>query len=418
MAVSGRVVWFAWRAAGRIASPLAAPYLRRRLARGKEEAGRTGEKRGIPSSPAFREAPVWVHGVSVGESVVALTVAERLVADGLPVVLTTSTPNAARRVAAAVSDRLVHQYAPLDAPPFVGRFLRHWRPRAALFVESEVWPATLHALARAGVPRAHVNAGVSAHSFRRWQARPSLARPLFGLIDLALAQSPEQAERFRALGARRVVATGNIKFDAPPPAVDPAALDALLAALAGRPALLAASTHEGEEAVVIAAHRALAARVPGLVTILAPRHPERGAEVARLAGGAPRRSAGDAPGAFYVADTMGELGTLFAAAPVTFLGGSLVALGGHNPAEPAAHGSALLTGPHHGEMFAPFIAADAARVVAGPEALADAAGALLTRPEDAAAMASRARAVLGAEQGALDRTLDALRPLLAKAARV
>ncbi len=411
----GRAVWSGWRAAGVLAAPLAAPYLRRRLARGKEEAGRTDEKRGIPSAPAFGDAPVWVHGVSVGESVVALTVAERLVAEGVPVVLTTATPTAARRVSGAVSDRLVHQYAPLDAPPFVSRFIGHWRPRAALFVEAEVWPATLHALASTGVPRAHVNARLSDRSFRRWAARPWLARPLFGLIDLALAQSAEQAERFRTLGTPRAEATGNIKFDAPPPPADTAALAALRESLGRRRLFLAASTHEGEEAVIIDAHRRIAALRPDVVTIIAPRHPERGAEVARLAGGAPRRSLGEAPGPITVADTLGELGTLFAAASVTFLGGSLVPVGGHNPAEPAAHGTALLTGPHHGAMFEPFITADAARLVDGVETLATAATALLANPAEATAMAERARAVLAAERGALERTMAALEPLLRRA---
>lgn len=415
------MVWGVYEGAGRLAAPLAGPYLSRRAARGREDGARIGEKRGIPSRPPFREPPVWLHAVSAGESVAALAVAERLVGDGLAVLVTTSTPTSASLVARRESERLVHQYAPLDAPPFVGRFLRHWRPRAALFTESEVWPTTLLTLARQGIPRAHINARLSARSFERWRRRAFLARPLFSAIGLALAQSARQAERFAALGTRTVRATGNLKFDAPPPDANASELARLKAAVGPRPVWLAASTHPGEEEAVLAAHAVVRARVPDILTIIAPRHPDRGDEVAALLARAEpvrRRSRGEPPGGgIYLADTFGELGTFLALAPVVFLGGSLVPLGGHNPAEPAAHGCALLTGTSHGDMFEPFLDAGAARLVADGTELGEEVAALLADDVERYAMADRAKATLAAERGALDRTMAALGDWLSGADR-
>ncbi|UOM36253.1 3-deoxy-D-manno-octulosonic acid transferase [Acuticoccus sp. I52.16.1] len=405
------LVWSLYGAVGRAAAPLARRYLARRVLRGKEDPARLDEKRGVASLPAFGEAPLWIHAVSIGESVAALTLAQRLAARGWPILLTTSTPAAAARLAPALTDRIVQQYAPLDAPPFVARFLAHWRPAAAIFIESEIWPTTLRALARRGIPLAHVNARLSDRSFAGWQRWSGLARPLFEAIDLALAQSPEQARRFGALGARRATSTGNIKFDAAPPEADPEAAADLAAVIGDRPVWLAASTHPGEDEVVLAAHRSLAARWPNVLTIIAPRHIDRGtgvAELASAAGPVTRRSAGAGPtGAIYIADTMGELATLFDVVGTVLLGASLRPYGGHNPAEPAAFGAALLTGPTHGVMFEPFLAAGAARLV-DDATLADAVGELLADPAERARRGELSRTVLEAERGAVDRTMDAL----------
>ncbi|WP_075222059.1 3-deoxy-D-manno-octulosonic acid transferase [Acuticoccus yangtzensis] len=406
-----RLLWSLYGAAGTALSPLAPRYLAKRAARGKEDPDRLDEKRGFASGAAFPGAPVWIHAVSVGESVAALTLARRLADDGWPVLLTTSTPAAAARVAPQLGSGMVQQFAPLDIPPFVARFLDHWRPAAAIFIESEIWPTMLRALARRGVPLALVNARLSDRSFRSWRRLGPLARPLFTAIDLALAQSPEQADRFRALGARAAEATGNIKFDAAPPAADPAAVAALQGVIGARPAWLAASTHPGEDEVIVAAHQTLAARWSDLLTIIAPRHVERGEAVAALAAAAgpvTRRSLGEEPtGALYVADTMGELGTLFEAVPLVLLGASLRPYGGHNPAEPASYGAALLTGPTHGVMFEPFLSAGAAAIV-DDATLADGVAALLADPAERARRGEAARAVLEAERGALDRTMKAL----------
>ncbi|MEO1102433.1 MAG: 3-deoxy-D-manno-octulosonic acid transferase [Pseudomonadota bacterium] len=413
----GAAAFAAYRGAGWIAAPLARPHLASRAARGKEDPTRTEEKRGVASA-SLSERPVWLHAVSVGESVAALALATRLEAAGFTVLFTTGTPTAAARIAAE-APHLTHQYAPLDAPPFVERFLAHWRPRAALFTEAEIWPTTLHMLARQGVPRAHINARLSRRSFRSWHRTGPLGRYLFGLIPLALAQSPADAQRFFTLGVSSAQSTGNLKFDAPPPAAPHQATQALRHAIGDRPVWLAASIHPGEEDAIVLAHKTLTASHPGLVTILAPRHLSTADLVessARAHGvSTTRRSAGDDPAGLYIADTLGELGVFMAIAPVTFLGGSLVPLSGHNPAEPAAHASALLTGPSYGSMFDPFLNGGAAREVADGTALTATVARLLNAADERAAMVEGAAAVLAAERGATDRTMAALAPLLAAA---
>lgn len=365
------------------------------------------QKRGLALGGAPTQQPVWIHAVSVGESVAALALARRIAA---PVVLTTATPASAQRVAAEAPDHVVHRYGPLDSLIFVRRFLRWANPRAAFFVEGEIWPATVFALRRRGIPLALVSADLSQRTFASWSRRRALARTLFGAVPRVLAQSDAAAERFTALGAPRVEVTGQLKFDAPPPRADEEQLAALRAAVGQRPLWLAASTHQGEDEAVIAAHGRLRERIGDALLILAPRHPERGARVAALAGDAPRRSAGALPApedAIYVADTLGEMGTFFALSQIVFLGASLVPLGGHNPAEPAAFGAALLTGPSHGTMFEPFLCAGAATVATG-DTLADSL-AVLIGDEAARHRAGRAaRAVLERERGAAQRTLGAL----------
>ncbi|WMS44737.1 glycosyltransferase N-terminal domain-containing protein [Acuticoccus sp. MNP-M23] len=413
----GTAVWAAYGAAGTLASPLAAAHLARRAGRGKEDAARSAEKRGIASA-ALETRPVWLHAVSLGETVAALTLAERIRNEGFDILLTTGTPTAAARAAGA---SVTHQYAPLDAPPFVARFLDHWRPAAALFVESEIWPTTLAALARRKVPRAHVNAHLSERSHRRWAQLPALSRPLFGSIPLALAQSEADAARFAALGVPHTATTGNLKFDAVVPEPAAEAVATLKAGLGGRPSWLAASIHPGEEAAVVAAHQQLAANIHGLTTFVAPRHMETAALVRRAAAAANvpiagSRSAGDPPEpGLYLVDTLGELGVFFSVVPLVFLGGSLVPLGGHNPAEPASFGAALLTGPAHGSMFEPFLDAGAADVAGDAAALADKVAAGLGDPAAMAAQGAKARAVLGRERGATDRVMAELSGTLAAA---
>ncbi len=416
----GATVWAAYGAAGTLASPLAAAHLARRARKGKEDAVRSGEKRGI-SSASLATRPVWLHAVSLGETVAALTLADRIRPLGFDILLTTGTPTAAAR---AAGTGVTHQYAPLDAPPFVNRFLDHWRPAAAIFIESEIWPTTLAALARRDVPRAHVNALLSERSFRRWARMPALSRPLFGFIPLALAQSEADAARFAVLGVPETAAVGNLKFDAAVPEPDDAAVAAVRAGLGGRPAWLAASIHPGEETAVVEAHKGLAETVGGITTFVAPRHMETADLVATAAAAAGveiagRRSAGDParPG-LYLVDTMGELATYFSAVPLVFLGASLVPLGGHNPAEPAAFGAALLTGPAHGAMFEPFLDAGAAEIVRDGEALAGAVAASLADPAAMAARGERARAVLARERGATERVMDGLSGTLDAARRL
>jgi 3-deoxy-D-manno-octulosonic-acid transferase len=315
----------------------------------------------------------------------------------------------------------VHQFVPLDVAPYVTRFLDAWRPAAALFVESEVWPVALAETAGRGIPRIVVNARLSARSYRRWRKLPATANAMFGAVDLVLAQSEGDGERFAGLGAALVEVTGNLKVDGSPPPADADELAALTALVGARPRWVAASTHRGEDEIVAAAHRLIAASRPDVLTVLVPRHPERGARIVEMvtaAGlGVAVRSRGEpirADTAVYVADTIGELGLFYRLAPVAFVGGSLVARGGQNPIEPARLGAAVLAGPNvanFAALYGDLAGAGALATVTDADSLAAAVGALLDDPVAAEAAARAAAAVADRHAGALARTLTRLSPL-------
>lgn len=413
----------AWRLAGRLLAPLAPRYLARRVRRGKEDAARVSEKTGAASAPRPEGPLVWVHAASVGEVMAAAPLVERLAASGFGVLVTTVTVAGAGFAAGRLPAHAVHQYAPLDLASFIGRFLDHWWPDAALFVESELWPVTLDALARRGVPTVVVNARMSPRSFRGWRRAGRLARPMFARLTLVLAQSQADAERFAALGTPRVEVTGNLKFDAAPLIADADALAAFESPIAGRPVWLAASTHPGEEKIVAGVHAELARDWPDLLTVIAPRHPQRGAEVARtvkaiVRAGVALRSKGtlpDAETAIYVADTFDEMGLLYRLVQIVFLGGSLARIGGHNPLEALRLDCALISGPHTDkldEVYAALLDAGAIRRVEGRASLAAAVRRLLADPARAAEQARRGRLFLDRAPDPLERTMSALAPLL------
>jgi 3-deoxy-D-manno-octulosonic-acid transferase len=277
-------------------------------------------------------------------------------------------------------------------------------------------------VAGAGIPQILVNARMSERSFRGWHRFGGMARSLFARIGLCLARTDEDGARYQALGVRQIVVTGDLKFDVPAPAADPADVAAFQALVGNRPVWVAASTHEGEEEIVAAAHQLLRQRHPGLVTIIVPRHPNRGAAIrAALAArglAVAQRSAGEPIGPLldiYVADTLGELGLFYRVAPVAFLGGSLVPHGGQNPIEPARLDAAILHGPHvHNfeTIYGVLDKAGAAEQVVDAEGLGKAVGAFL---DDAAAVRRRvkaATAALAPLSGALDATALALAPYL------
>ncbi len=378
------------------ATTLAAPWLRRmlrkRVARGKEIRSRLPERRGIDATPRPPGRLLWLHAASVGESVSLLPVLCELHAQSpaLHMLLTTGTVTSAalldrRLPELGLAGAVTHRFVPLDVPAWAARFLDHWRPDAAGFVESEIWPNLIAACRRRAIPLMLLNARLSPRSFARWRWTPGFARTLFGAFGSVQAQSPADAERLEALGARGVAAPGNLKFAAPKLPADAAELARLRALLAGRPVWLAASTHPGEEAAALAVHAALLPRHPDLLTLIAPRHPQRGAEIAASAVGIPltRRSLGEAPppqGGVWLLDTLGEMGLWYSLCGITFIGGSLVPHGGQNPLEPARLGGAIAAGPHMGN-FAEAVAA-----------LSDAGA--LDRVADAAALAAWVAALL------------------------
>jgi len=408
-----------------VAAPAVRAYVARRAARGKENAERLAERFGHAARPRPAGRLVWAHAASVGESLALLPLITRLVADdpALRLLVTTGTVTSAEMLARRLPERAIHQFAPVDLPQAVSRFLDHWRPDLALWVESEIWPNLIGATARRRIPMALINARVSARSFRRWRRAPGLSARLLSAFTVCLAQSETDASRLRALGAADVRVVGNLKFAAAPLPADAQALADLGATIAGRPRWLAASTHPGEEEIVAAAHRALKTDFPDLLLLLAPRHPGRGPEIAAALAAegfsVARRAAGALPEAghdIYLADTLGELGMFFRLAPVSVVGGSFAPHGGHNPFEPALIGSAIVFGPHM-ENFSviarDLVAAGGAVQVEGDAAMAGPVGALLRDAALREAAIAAASGVAKGYAGVLDATLAALHPWLA-----
>lgn len=421
----------AYRGLALLGTPLIDLWLRRRQAQGKEDPVRSRERRGWAAVPRPAGPLVWVHGASVGEALSVLPLLARLTAryPGWSVVLTTGTVTSARLLAERIAadpalSGVIHQYVPVDHPLWVRRFLDHWRPTAALWLESELWPTLIHALGKRQVPLVLINGRISPRSFRRWQSMPGFARSLLAPFTLCLGQTEGDAERLRSLGAAQARCVGNIKMATPPLPADAQALSRLREAIGGRPCWLASSTHAGEEAVAGRVHRLLADRVPGLLTLVAPRHPQRAegilTELADLAV-VRRTHAGDAARLpttetdLYLADTIGELGLLYRLAPVSFIGKSLVGQGGQNPVEAVRLGTAVVFGPHMQNFpeIAPRLIACGGAVQVGTEtALAAEVERLLTTPQVRQTVAAAGQAFATAEAEVLDRVMAELAPIL------
>jgi 3-deoxy-D-manno-octulosonic-acid transferase len=318
---------------------------------------------------------------------------------------------------------VIHQFVPVDVPAYVERFAATWKPTLGLIVESELWPNLLGAMRRHAVPLVLVNGRVSDRSYARWQRARSVASALLSSFDLLLAQSERDAGRFLDLGAVRVTATGNIKLDAPAPGVDPAALEVLASHVQGRRVLVAASTHPGEEVRIVQAQRALAARFADLLTVLVPRHADRGpALAAELTAAGHRvalRSQGVAPTTdhdIYIADTMGELGLFYRLATLVFMGGSLVPHGGQNPIEAIKLGAPVLHGPHvHNftEIYGELDAHGGSMSVRDANDLVTVVSVLLEQRDDLEQVRAAGARVVERLGGGVARTLAALEPWLA-----
>lgn len=411
-----------YRGSTRFASPFAGLLLKRRLKNGKEDPSRVAERRGVPSLRRPAGPLVWVHGASVGEILSVFPLLDRIQAKGFSVLLTSGTVTAARLAALRLPHGILHQFSPLDTPKFVKRFLDHWQPDLALLTESEFWPNLITETAERGTPFVLVNGRLSPRSFNRWKRMRGASTSLLSHIDLCLVQDTEDAQRLAGLGAKRVVTTGNLKFDTPPPPADPQTLSAFERALHGRPVILAASTHDGEEQAMIEAHRRLHRTSPGLLTIIVPRHPERGhaiAESAEASGAVAmlrsRMALPERSTEIYVADTIGEMGLFYRLAPIVFMGGSLIKHGGQNPIEPAKLGSAILHGPYvanFSAVYAELNRAHGAATVSDTDSLTNSLRRLLDDPALVREMSKAAHGTVTRMGGALERTLAALQPYL------
>jgi 3-deoxy-D-manno-octulosonic-acid transferase len=423
-AVAERLPWTlrAYRGLASLATPLARVVLARRLRRGKENPARLSERRGEAKIARPPGPLIWAHGASVGEMLALIPLVEGLRARNFHVLVTSGTVTSARLAEERLPPGVVHQFIPLDAPRFTQRFIAHWRPNLALLAESDLWPNLIMSCNAAGIPMILVNGRLSERSFTRWRYLPKTIGRLLGSFDLCLMQSDADAERYSELGAPRVNMTGNLKLDVPAPPVDANKLATMRALLRQRPLIAAASTHPGEEAVIIDAHRRLRQSFPGLLTIIAPRHPERGpgvVEIATAAGlNAISRSRGLLPDRgtdVYVADTMGELGLIYRLAPIVFMGGSLVRHGGQNPIEAAKLGAAILHGPHvwnFADIYSMLDEANGAEEVLDVNKLVVRIGAWLTDAAARKQVADAGLATVDHLSGALKRTLAAIEPYL------
>jgi 3-deoxy-D-manno-octulosonic-acid transferase len=351
-----------WALAATLAAPGLRLALRLRQSQGKEAAGRLQERRGIDLTPRPPGRLIWLHAASVGETMSILPVLPAL-AEGAPdatLLLTTGTVTSGELLARRLPElklerRTLHRFVPLDVPAWTRRFLDHWQPDAAGFVESELWPNLLAACRKRRIPVMLINARLSDRSLARWRRAPGLARHVISGFARIQPRSEKDAARLREFGCGVVMAPGDLKLAAPPLPVDEGELQRLKTTLAGRPIWLAASTHPGEEARIFAVHRSLAARHPRLLTIIAPRHPERGAEIAAEAGSMPiaRRALGETPPpeGVWIVDTLDELGLWYRLAGTAFVGRSLIPPGGgQNPLEPARLCCAIAVGPHTGNF--------------------------------------------------------------------
>lgn len=416
----------AYRALTGMLEPLAPRLLDARAKQGKENPRRVDERLGIASVARPAGHLVWLHGVSVGETLSLLPVVEqfRQGRPDLTVLVTSGTVTSAELLAQRLPAGVIHQFAPIDAPGAVAAFLDHWQPALGVFVESELWPNLIQAAKKRGVPLALVSARITEKTAEGWARFPGAARSIVGAFDRILPQDSVSADRIRSLGGR-VDGLVNLKLAGGPLPHDAAAFTALSAAIGDRPVVVAASTHEGEEIAIVRALDRLAER---LCLILVPRHPERGAEIAtaltrdgyRFA----LRSRGTTPNAetdIYIADTLGELGLFLRLADVVVMGGSFGSFlgrepwGGHNPLEPARLGKAAVTGPDAAnwrEVTEALTAAGGLAVVASPGDLPATVAPLLNDPAASRAMGERARRAAADAGAGLDRLWETMQPLL------
>lgn len=400
--------------------PLAPMLLRRRAARGKEDPARVEERLGFPTLGRPCGPLIWVHGASVGETLSAVPLVERIGRErpDVSVLVTSGTTTSAEILARRLPDFALHQYAPIDTPGAADRFLDHWRPDLAILLESEIWPNLILGAQKRGARLALVSARFTEKAGSGWKRAPGAARRIFSAFDLVLPQDDASADRLAGLGAR-IGGRANLKLVGDILSYDQGEFDRLSTAVGDRAVVVSASTHPGEETLADVA----LADLPGRpLHVIAPRHPRRAdaIEAERVLAGrtVARRSRGEALAPdteVYLADTLGELGLFFRLGDVVVLGGGWAAgVGGHNPLEPARLGKAVISGPsvsNWSGVFEAMVEADAVRLADGGE-LAGVVASLLADPQGARDLGERARLFAHRQDGALDRLWADLRPLM------
>jgi len=404
-------------------------FLHKRLARGKEDGERIGEREGLATMERPAGRLLWVHGASVGEAQSALILIRQLIeqaeGDDFHVMVTTGTVTSARFLQDRLPERCFHQFYPLDHPDWVEKFLNHWTPDAALWMESELWPNMVQAVHARDIPAAMVNARLSDRSFKMWKWIKGDIKTLLRCFNLILTQSEEAKERFGTLGGLDVRYTGNIKYSAAPLPCDDEDLKQFQVAVNQRPLWIYASTHKGEEEIACDVHQILKGAMDDVLTVIVPRHPERGdaiAEVIKAQGlSFSRRSEGQrvprAEDDIYLADTMGELGLFYRAAPLACIGRSLSddGGGGHNPIEAAQLHCGVLHGPniqYQRDFFAEMNGAGAALQIDDAAHLAQTLQRFLSAPDELQKFRDTAYKFTRGKHGVVDHVMKQLSPLL------
>jgi len=420
MRPQGTVFFQFYRVVAAVSAPLVWYRVSRKLARHGVSAARRRERLGHATLPRPEGRLIWFHAASVGESLSVLALARRMAErdERTEVLITSGTASSAEILEKRMPPGCRHQFAPLDRRDALRRFLAHWRPNAAIFVESEIWPQMLVAAHKAGVPLALVNARMSASSLKNWQRFDETARYLLGLFTMIRTQDQRTLDGLLELGADpdRLALGPNLKAMSDPLPVDEAAYAEIETSYSGL-VWVAASTHPGEEEKIVDAQRRLSEMVPGARLILVPRHPERAGEIADMIDRkglscARRSQTRDPEGAeVYVADTLGEMGLWYQLSSVVFMGGSLGRAGGHNPYEPAQMNCALISGrrvANFADTYAAFEEAGAVRLVKNAKELAAAVALLLTDLEEQRAQQSVAMSLARSQMEELDGLAEAL----------
>jgi 3-deoxy-D-manno-octulosonic-acid transferase len=402
--------------------------LARRAAKGKEDATRIDERLGTAPVNRPTGTLIWLHGASVGESMVALSVAQhlRVARPDLKFLFTSGTKTSADMIASRLHSYDTHRYVPVDTPQATKAFIAGWKPDLAIFVEGEIWPNLLRATRQASIKTALINARMTQKSIQNWSNKPMAAHFLFEGFDLVVPADVRTQMGLSRFREGPIGDVGNLKLASAAPAIDDEALAELRRAVGNRPIWLAASTHHGEDKIMVMVHSTLTTAAPDALMIIAPRHPERANDVevdCRIAGIVPvRRSRGEVPNqndSIWLWDTMGELGLAMSLAPVTFMGGSLVdGVGGHNPVEPAQLGSAIVSGAlvfNFENLYQELEDAGGARIIDNPmsDVIALSIAGLLSNDEQRAKEVAAARGVVAQGAGAMGATVKGLLELLA-----
>ena len=401
--------------------PIVSPYLTFRAAKGKEDRFRRRERYGYAGVPRPAGPLVWFHAASVGETNAVIPLIKEVRRRGIAVLLTTGTITSAKVVRDRLGTDVIHQYVPLDMKPAISRFLEYWHPDLAIMAESEIWPMTILELGKRHIPQVLVNGRISDRSFPRWKRRHAVADAIFENFALVIAQSELDADRFSTLGALPVLVSGNLKVDTDAPPADSAVLRGYLDQIQGRRTWAAISTFEGEEAAAGEVHRLLKERT-GLLTIVVPRHPERGDVIADMleAKGlkVARRTRGDAltpETDVFLGDTIGEMGLYLRMTEIAFVGRSLFAEGGQNPLEPAMLGCAILSGgnvQNFREAYQQLARNGSAKMVRDTEMLAKGVHYLLMNDEMRKQMIEAGQETVQEMRGALRATIKGLEPYI------